>query len=209
MVDEVLEYRLRDGAPVRISRISRADRERLRTGLQGLSAASRYRRFMTATDRLTEAQLRYLTEPDQQNHLAWGAVDPTQPGEPGLGVARCIRLPDEPTVAEAAVAVIDACHGRGLGTLLLGVLARDALAHGIRTFRGYVLTDNRPALTLFEDLGAVTRSVDGAVLTFDLPLDPDGLPDTPAGRIFKAVADERLPAPLNPFAPDPPAPASS
>ena len=193
-------FTLRDGSPVRVRPVRPDDKARLLAGLAGLSEASRYRRFMGGTPTLDASQLRYLTEVDQVNHLAWGAVDPRDPAEPGVGVARCVRLSGEPAVAEVAVAVVDAWQGRGLGTLLLGVLSRAAADAGIGTFRGYVLAENQPMMKLLRELGGVVHPEGGGLLRVDVPVerDPSRLPDTPAGRIFKAVARETLPAFRNP-----------
>ncbi len=183
-------YKLRDGTVVRIRPIVPEDKERLRIGLSRLSAESRYARFMAPVDELSEAQLDYLCDVDQQNHIALGAVPADDEDDPGYGVARCIRLKDEPTVAEVAVTVVDDMHGNGLGTLLLGVLARAARRQGIVTFRAYVLGDNRGMIQIFKQLGAETTEVSGGVVTLDVPLPakPEDLPDTPTGRVFKEIA---------------------
>jgi len=92
--------------------------------------------------------------------------------------------------AEVAVTVLDAYQGRGLGTLLLGLLSQSAAAEDIRTFRAYVLEDNEPMLRIFRDLGAHVGCLDEGVYQLDIPVpeDPETLPDTPTGRVFKAVA---------------------
>lgn len=188
-----LEMTLRDGTPVLIRPILPEDKGALRAGLRELSPESRYRRFAAPMEEFTDAQLRYLSEIDYRNHMAWVALDRSETH--GLGVARYVRLPPEPEVAEAAVAVIDEFHGRGLGTLLLGVLAAGARANGIAAFRAYVLAENRPMLALFRELEA-TPVPDGAGLLrvdLEIPEDPDDLPDTPVGRVFKGVAKDVLP----------------
>jgi hypothetical protein len=98
-------------------------------------------------------------------------------------------------VAEVAVTVADSHQGRGLGSLLLGVLALSATQNGIRTFRAYILAENQPIIEILHDLGAVTSRDDGGVVRVDLaiPKRPDDLPDTPAGRVFKAMAQQVLP----------------
>jgi hypothetical protein len=88
------EIALRDGTPILVRPI--VPKDRLRAGFARLSQESRYRRFMTPLDSLSDQQLRYLTEIDYANHMAWGALDPTQPDQPGVGVARYIRLPRRP-----------------------------------------------------------------------------------------------------------------
>jgi L-amino acid N-acyltransferase YncA len=166
------------------------DQERLQAGLHQLSPTSRYHRFHAAVSELSPAQLRYLTEVDQVNHLAWIALDAALPGEPAVGVARCIRLPAEPDLAEVAVTVLDAYQGCGLGTLLLGVLSQAAAAQCIRRYRAYVEEDNDAMLRIFRDLGAQVGCVDYGVCQLDIPVpeDAETLPDTPTGRVFKAVA---------------------
>src|SRR5947207_5929492 len=111
-----MRFTLRDGSPVVVRPILPEDRDRLVEGFARLSDESRYRRFGTPVRRLTDEQLRYLTEIDYETHMAWIALDPATPGEPGLGVARYVRLPGEPEVAEAAVTVVDSHQGLGLGT---------------------------------------------------------------------------------------------
>ena len=189
-----MPFTLRNGAVVVVRPILPGDKDRLVDGFARLSEASRYRRFGTAAQRLTGEQLRYLTEIDYEDHMAWVALDPSTAEEPGLGVARYVRLPDEPTIAEAAVTVVDSHQGLGLGSILLGVLGLSAVAHGIRTFRAYVLEENAAVQELFAGLGAEMHH-DGLMLRVDVPLpeDPADLPDTPTGQVFRAVASHMLP----------------
>ena len=120
---EPLTAELRDGTRVLIRPIEPEDKGLLLSGFEQLSEQSRYRRFLAPVPKLTESQLTYLTEVDHDTHEALVAVDAGQPLR-GLGVARYVRLQDHPEIAEAAVTVIDAYQGRGLGTLLLALLAR-------------------------------------------------------------------------------------
>lgn len=185
-----LRVRLRDGTRCLIRPIRPEDKDRLQAGLQLLSPHARYLRFNAHIDRLTAEQLRYLTEIDYSDHMAWVALDQDDPDGPGMGVARYIRLKDEPTVAEAAISVIDRYQGRGLGTVLLAVLGKSALDAGITTFRNYVVASNDAMLELFEQLGATLEPAGGGLLRVDYPLpaDADELPDTPAGRVMRQVA---------------------
>jgi GNAT superfamily N-acetyltransferase len=145
-----IEFPLRDGTLVVIRPILPSDADRLRDGFERLSPESRYRRFMSAVDELSDEQVRFLTHVDYEDHMAWVALDPLDPGRRGLGVARYVRVAEEPSVAEAAVTVVDSHQGRGLGTVLLGVLALSAERNGIRTFRGFVLEANAPMLASSE-----------------------------------------------------------
>ncbi len=189
--DRAFEFRLRDGSPVLIRPVRSDDKERLREGFERLSLVSRYRRFMNTPAGLSDEQLRYFTELDYHDHMAWIALDPTQSGQPALGIARHIRLANRPTAAEVAVTVMDSHQGRGLGTLLLGVLARSAAEQGIDTWVAWVLTENTPMLRIFKELGArEAQSQEPGVLRIEVPVpeDPADLPRTAAGRTFRATA---------------------
>ena len=186
---------LRDGTRALIRPIRPEDKERLAEGLRRLSPEARYARFHSVVDRLTPEQLRYLTEIDYADHMAWAAVNIDAPDEPGMGVARYVRLPQEPEIAEAAVTVADDYQGKGLGSLLLLTLCRSAIEHGIRTLRNYVLVDNDAMLGLLDELGATRHDEGEGVYRVDMPLPdhPDELPDTAAMRVLRATATDRLP----------------
>ena len=92
-------------------------------------------RFLAPIQKLSSQQLRHLTELDHVSHEAWAAFDREGEQQQVLGVARYIQLDEEPGVAEAAVAVIDSHHNRGMATLLIGKLIISAIENGIRVFR--------------------------------------------------------------------------
>jgi GNAT superfamily N-acetyltransferase len=146
------------------------DRERLLDGLRALSVETSYRRFFAPTFYPSEATLHYLTHPDGERHVAIGAVDCTREGTPGVGAARYVRLAEQPTVAEAAVVVVDAYQRQGIGSLLLAALSRVAADRGVDRFRGYVLADNRAFLRYLRALGAVNEQAHDAVIQLDVPV---------------------------------------
>ncbi|HZC99519.1 MAG TPA: N-acetyltransferase [Actinomycetes bacterium] len=148
------EIALGDGSTILVRPILPQDKQRLREGFARLSRASRYRRLMTPLEHLSDTQVRYLTEIDYVHHMAWVALDPTQPTQPGLGVARYIRLPDDPTTAEAAVTVIDEQQGNGIGTILLTRMA-DTVDGVVKVERelGWDLNDTLPPPVLLGHLG--------------------------------------------------------
>jgi GNAT superfamily N-acetyltransferase len=188
-----IEFPLRDGTLVVIRPILPSDADRLRDGFERLSPESRYRRFMSAVDELSDEQVHFPDPRRLRGPHGLGGPRPSRPWSPGLGVARYVRVADEPSVAEAAVTVVDSHQGRGLGTVLLGVLALSALRNGIRTFRAFVLEANAPMVAILRDLGARAEH-DGSSLRVDVPLpaDPEDLPDTSAGRVFRSVAKRLL-----------------
>lgn len=190
------ETTLRDGTRVLVRIVQPSDKEKFVEGMARLSTRSRYLRFHTGIERLTAAQLRYLTEVDQDRHVALVAIDLDSDRHPGIGVARFVRLEDEPAVAEAAVTVLDDYQGRGLGTTLLGLLAIAAVRRGVSVFRSYVLGENQEMLVLFDALGARRTRGDGDTwqIDLDLPDRPeDGMSGSAASRVFRAVTGEDLP----------------
>jgi GNAT superfamily N-acetyltransferase len=81
------------------------------------------------------------------------AVDPHT--DDGVGVARFVRSPEDPSLAEVAVAVDDEWQGRGLGTVLLHDLAARAREEGIKRFSASMLAENEPMIGAFHKLGDV------------------------------------------------------
>jgi GNAT superfamily N-acetyltransferase len=157
---------LRDGSRVAVRPIGPQDAAPLLAGFERLSELSRYRRFLSPMQELSEPMLRYLTEVDHHDHEALVAMsaDGTL-----VGVARSVRSPGDPQAAEAAVTVADDWQGRGLGTALLGLLADRAREEGIGRFTALMLADNRNMLDLFESLGPI-RILERASGTIELEI---------------------------------------
>src|SRR3954463_11507636 len=101
--------------------LSAADRHALGTAFERMGDETRYRRFLSAMPRLSESQLRFLTDVDQRRHVAVAAVDAS---EGIVGVARFIRI--DGSDAEPAIAIVDDHQGRGLGTALMATLVERA-----------------------------------------------------------------------------------
>jgi len=163
---------LRDGSVIHIRPIEPGDKELLQRGLERLGAESRYRRFLAPVKRLDRHQLAYFTEVDHADHEALLAVDPDH-GDP-VGVARYVRLPDQPGTAEVAMAVVDDWQGHGVATLLLHELVGRARSAHVTRFRAMCLADNRQAIEVLESLGDATivHPDSGlAELTIALPAD--------------------------------------
>jgi acetyltransferase len=148
------ETTLRSGHRILIRPIGPHDKDGLLEGLHHMTPESRRRRFFSPMPELSAAQLHYLTEVDYRNHEALVALD-ADTGE-GIAVARFIRSATEPTAAEMAVAVLDAWHGRGVGTALLEALVARAREEGVERFTASVLAENSPMLDLLRQLGDIT-----------------------------------------------------
>jgi GNAT superfamily N-acetyltransferase len=165
---------LRDGSEVLFRLVRPEDKPLLIDGLLRMSPESRFRRFFSHRDHLSEAELVYLTELDHDHHFALGAGTVPSEDSPsrGLGVARFVRLED-PLVAEAAVAVVDEVQGKGLGGMLFERMVKAAAERGVKVFRFEVLAENDSMLGLIDKLfPGTTRHVEDGILTLDCPL-PD------------------------------------
>jgi hypothetical protein len=85
---------LKDGTPVIIRPVHPEDKPKIILGMHLLSPESRHLRFFTSNAKLSPEILKYLTEVDQQNHVAWIALDASTPEQHGIGIARFVRLPN-------------------------------------------------------------------------------------------------------------------
>lgn len=169
-MDERITLQLSDETPVLLRPIARDDKEGLRDGLERLSAESRYQRFLMPVKELSPKLLQQLTEIDYRNHMAWVALDISRPPGVGIGVARYVRLSEQPQAAEMALTVVDSHQRRGLGAELLRALAESASQHGIRSFEGDMLADNQGMMKLLRRFGGSARLEAPGVLRFRLPV---------------------------------------
>jgi GNAT superfamily N-acetyltransferase len=191
------EHVLADGTRVTLRFIAPDDAPELRRCFARLSPRSRYQRFLGSLSELTDEMVDYLTRVDGDQHVAIVATTDSHDlkSEVGLGVARFVRLPERPEVAEAAITVLDEAQGKGLGRLLMTALATIAAHHGVRVFRGEVLADNERMRHLLSEVGATALAEDGETLAFDV-----ALPETaetiasershPLRRLLRAAAEE-------------------
>lgn len=129
---------LPDGTQVVFRPIVPQDKQHLVTVLRRMSAESRYLRFHHAKARLNRRELRYLTEIDYEDHFAWCAFIVDDSGTSAIGVARCIRVAPLSDHVEAAIEIVDEYQSRGLGTILIDLLAQTALEHGVTSFIAFV-----------------------------------------------------------------------
>ena len=177
---------LTSGLVIGVRPIVPADREGIPEALPRVSDRSLFRRFFRVVTSLSDRELDYLTAVDYHDHFAWVAYT----GDPrvGLGVARYIRILDEPEVAEAAITVVDSHQQMGISRILLELLSESAQANGIRMFRGYALPKNRPVLDSASRRGLSSTTESGiARLDVELP-PPTGLHSSNIYSLLKEVA---------------------
>ena len=169
---------LRDGTPCVIRLCCHTDcgedRQHLKEGIRSawchLSPESRYYRFGYVPQQLSEQQLDYLANLDNHARLAWCAFIEDDTEQTGIGLARYVRIADEPGVAEFAITIVDEYQHQGLGRLLLQRLIESAVEARLKILRGYVRPGNRAMLTLAKQLGGTAHAQDDYVVV-DIPVE--------------------------------------
>ena len=169
-----------------------SDKEFLQKGFQELSAKSKYLRFFAYQTQLSESQLRFFTEVDGKNHVAWGVMDVTDYSHHPAGTARFVRDGRNPDLAEVAITIVDKYQRIGLGRIMLAILNVVGAKLGIKTFRYHVMPDNLGILKSLEPVQSDHRTLDRSVLLMDAKVigDPEELKDTPKTTRFREVLAE-------------------
>jgi GNAT superfamily N-acetyltransferase len=136
--------RLRDRSKVAVRQSNPGDEAALHLFLSGLCLEARRLRFFTgAADMSYAAHLGATADPNHYGLIAHDEIGVL------VGHATYVKLDD--THAEVAVEVADHLHGRGLGTLLIEMLAAAAEQRGITHFDAEVLCENHEMLDVFRD----------------------------------------------------------
>jgi RimJ/RimL family protein N-acetyltransferase len=161
---------LTDGTGLRIRPIRPSDKEALAREFGRLSPESRRRRFLAPKPKLSETELRHLTEIDHRSREALVAIDPET--RRGVAVARYAGYAGEPGRSEFAITVADDWQGRGIGSALSRRLLIRAREEGVEVVEATALADNRAALALLRGLGFRVCSLDGGTAELRLRLRP-------------------------------------
>ena len=148
-------YDLPNGTRVRLRFIAPSDQALLARGFAQLSPQSRRQRFLVPKSRLSDAELRQLTDVDGHDHVAIVAVLADDPSQLAA-VGRFVRDPQRRDEAEVAITVGDALQGMGLGRTIGIALADIGKSLGIRRFTASLLGTNMAAHRLFH---AISRQV--------------------------------------------------
>jgi acetyltransferase len=153
----VSQWQLADGTDITIRPIRPEDAELVQAFVRGLSEESKYFRFMSSMQELTENMLVRFTQIDYSREMALIAVTLVQDREIELGVARYAINPDGDT-CEFALVVTDSFQGKGLGQKLMAVLMEAARSNGLSAIEGEVLSNNHNMLKLMMRLGFAIKT---------------------------------------------------
>lgn len=143
---------LRDGRELVIRPIHPDDAPRLRALYGGLSAESRYLRFLRYIDNLSNQELRDFAVVDYNKQMAFVAAD--RDTDRVVAIAQYLPSPYTPEdEVEYSVTIADDYQRQGLGTMLMRHLMRFAYDHGVRVFYALVDAENSGMLKLIHKLG--------------------------------------------------------
>lgn len=164
---------LRDGAVLHLRPIRPDDMEREKAFFERVGPESAYFRFMYSKSELSPEELRYFTNVDYDDRMAFVAIDEDKM----VAVGRYDVLPgktagDGGKVAEVSFLVQDDYQGRGIGSHLLQHLTVYARLHDVAEFEAYVLSENHAMLRLFRASGyKLTRLLEEGVYEVEFPIE--------------------------------------
>ncbi|MDH2385018.1 MULTISPECIES: GNAT family N-acetyltransferase [Bradyrhizobium] len=144
---------LRDGTVVNIRALRPEDEADMLAAVERTSLESRYRRFFVAKRDFSEKERTFFMNVDFKQHVALVAVVTEHSRPVIVGGGRYVVF--EAGRAEMAFVVVDAWQGRGIGSLLMGHLARIARQAGLEELVADVLPENAAMLKVFSKAGFV------------------------------------------------------
>jgi acetyltransferase len=134
-----------------------SDAGRLQAYVRGLSGKARHNRFLGSISELTPAQLERIVRMNRPHALALLAFAPADLDQGPIGEAMLVMEPGSAR-AEIALSVADGWQGKGVGTMLLQDLERQARMIGARYLFGDVLRTNSAMKALARKAGFAIRS---------------------------------------------------
>ena len=162
---------LRDGTTVMIRMASPGDREAMESFVNKLSPESRRHRFFSQGLPPVEVIAALCDSSAPRSSLTL-IVTRLRDGHPQI-IAAGSYLANDDRTAEVALAVDDAFHGKGLGTLLLERLALLAIRHGLTRLWAVTHADNRAMREVFRESGyEVRETVEGGDMEVELSVIP-------------------------------------
>ena len=172
-----MEYNFQDkfGDNFLIRMITPADKEYFKVGLKEMSSESIRQRFQSAKTGFTDKELKFFTEIDQINHMAFGASILKEGKLLPAAVIRGVRDPHRTNALEIAITVIDHYQRRGLAMALMKIMEEWAIKNNYEYFVGDMHNSNDKMIKLLEKFSkersklVITHVGDG-FLYFEVPL---------------------------------------
>jgi acetyltransferase len=163
---------LRDGTPVLIRPIKPEDAAAHYEMVASFSRQTRYFRFFSVREELSQEQMVRFTQIDYDRDVAIIAEIERDGKKMSIGVNRLVYYPHNEEY-EFAVVVADAWHGSGAGRLLMEKLIYIAKDRGISEIYGLVLRDNANMMHFIKSFGFKIVDCEDDVLRIRLDLQKD------------------------------------
>ena len=159
------------------------------TRYQRFLGIQRYQRFL-GIQQVIPALARYLTEVNYVDHFAWVAV---AGAEASVGGVTYVRSASDRALADISLMIKDEFQGRGLGTLLAGVVAIAARRNGIARFSADILAENAPTRAILARAGITWEPAEAGVAHGCVAVpDPGEFGITPATAAALAAAVDQM-----------------
>ena len=140
---------LADGREVRVRPVVPGDASALQHAIRTADEATLRGRFLGGAPPTSWSTIRRLVEVDYESRFALVAFGDGR----GVAIARYEPLPEQPGVAEVAVAVDPAWRRVGLATVLVRLLAEAAVSRGITQFVVTYFAQNVDVAAIVSDTG--------------------------------------------------------
>jgi GNAT superfamily N-acetyltransferase len=152
--------RLRSGQRLRLRFVESGDADALQAYIRGLSAASRYRRFLGAANELPAAVLEDFTHAGLDDRFSVIAIASVDGRERIVSEARYALTADQAGV-EFGLSVDDSWQGQGIGAALVTNLECRAAALGAAILFGDTLRSNDVMIALARNAGFAIAATPG------------------------------------------------
>ncbi|MEJ2523465.1 MAG: GNAT family N-acetyltransferase [Gammaproteobacteria bacterium] len=167
------ELPLPSGTRMRLRIVGPGDRDGLLQGFENLSAESRIQRWLYPKRSLSAQELDQLLSPENDDHVAIVAVELDEDGNElsGIGMARFVRVPEDPDAGEIAITIADAWQGLGIGRILLHRLLAAMSERGVARAVGRMHAENLRMRRLLEPYLSEEGIVrEDSALVFEMPV---------------------------------------
>ncbi len=169
-MSETKTYKLTNGLEIYVRLLQKTDKEALQDSFYKLSDKTKRFRFLSTPQKLTNQELQYLTNIDNQNHLAVCAYIKKDGKEIGVGVARYIRLLKDSSKAEIAITIVDEYQKLGIGKILINEIINYAKQNNISTFEANAFYFNNTIIGIINNYNYKITSTEEGVLKIEIKI---------------------------------------
>lgn len=173
--DLTKQYKDRDGRIFYIRPVEPTDKTYIAQGFKNLRPESIRQRFQVGKTGFSEDELKYLTEIDQQNHMAFCAFYEDEGEIIPIGIIRAIKDSTKSNRLEVAITIADPFQKKGIGMYLMEALENWAIPLGYQSFMGELHNSNEKMIKLLEKFASkrdklIVTHVGYGFMYFEVPL---------------------------------------